>query len=540
MKNKQVRKLFLAMAAALAVSNVTPVVAFAEGGSSEEDSSEEESSEDSETESSEESGGSSGGMSTTETKNEDGSTTTKYEYKEEVKADSLADAVEKAQEKTEEQEKIKSEIEAAGGSYDYKVEIEENSTTESKTDTYDTEDEAQAAVDEKGGTITTIEGETSEGLSSSQDGFESEEEAQKWADEEAKRLQESQTSGTSEKVETETSVSQVEGTGITVEETKDIETKVFDTEEEAKEYAEGFNKADYEITEVNGKWKFQKKTVTATDEDGKVIRFDSKEEAEKYIEDNQAEGAFLETIEIVDTDTEKVRETVVITATSYEDFVAKVNALYAEAAADENVTILEDKADVLENYKTSVNFEKLTEEQKKELMEQMEEDAKDQNYTYTHLDLQTETKMTVYDDEGNASEVNCTVKNDGSLKVYVFAEIDGKMTQIAMKSKYQIDPQGYIELQSKNHSSLNLSKAFVKIEGTLVYKDASGKTKEAPFSTIGYLNNDYNTCSQKPGQGRWGKPSTRGGFDIELSDLTMDNEGKVTIESSATKHSCIK
>ena len=530
MKKKVVRNLLMAMAVATTVANVAPTVVMAEEGSKEE-SEEEEKKESEDT---------SDNMTVTETKNEDGSTTTTYEYKEEVEAGSLEEAVEKAQEKTEEQEKIKSEIEAAGGSYDYTVEITENTTTEDVTDRYDTKSEAEKAAEKVDGTITEVEGETTEGESASQDGFESEEAAKEWAEEKEKELIESQTGDSSEKVTTDVNISQVEGTGITVEETKDIEEKTFDTEEEAEEYAETFNRPDYTITPVNGKWVYQKMEVTATDDDGQVIHFDTKEEAQQYIEDNKLEGGFLESIDIVDTDTEEVTETVVITATSYEDFVAKVNALYAEAEADENITISESKDYVLENYKTSINFEELSEEEKAELMEKMKEDAKDQNYTYMHLDLQTAAKLNVYDDEGNATEVDCSIKDDSTLKVQVFTEINGVMTEIAMNASITKDPQGYWEIRSTN-KKLNLSKCFVLIEGTLEYK-VNGETKTAPFSTTGYLNNDYNTCSQKPGQssgkpGKPGKPggSTSGGFDIVLDDFTMNSEGKVTVESSVTK-----
>lgn len=534
MRKKAVRRLLMAMAVATTVANTAPSVSVAA-------ENEEPQEEGEQTGSEEQEGGSeetSDNMTVTETQNEDGSTTTTYEYTEEIQAGSLAEAVEKAQEKTEEQEQIKADIEAAGGTYEYTVEIEDNSTTEEVTDQYDTLEEAETAAKEVNGIVTEVEGETVEGESASQAGFESEEAAQEWADQKAEELVESQTGDSSEKVITQTNISQVEGTGITVEETKDIEEQTFDTEEEAIEYAESFNNPDYTITPVNGKWVYEKMEVTAEDENGDTIHFDTQEEAQQYIEENQVEGAFLESIDIVDTDTEEVKETVVITATSYEDFVAKVEALYAEAEANENISIAETKEEVLENYKTSINFEELTEEQKKELMEEMQEDAADQNYTYEHLDLQTAAKMNVYDDKGNATEVDCSIKDDETLKVRVFTEIGGKMTEITMNTRIEKDPQGYWEIRSED-KDLDLSKCFVLIEGTLEYK-LNGETKTAPFSTTGYLNNDYNTCSQKPGQssnrpGHRPSVSTSGGYDIVLDDFTMNSEGKVTVESTATK-----
>lgn len=555
MKNKQVRKFLATLSVAVAVSSVPSVTANAaeagestaeegtcsestssESTGSESTSNESTSSESTSSESSESEESSGGGMTTIETKNEDGSTTTTYTYEETIKADNLADAVEKAQEKTEEQEKIKSEIEGAGGTYDYTVEIKDNSTTEEVTDRYDTKGEAEEATEKVDGTITEVEGETKEGESASQDGFASEEEAKEWAAEKEQELIDKQTGDSSEKVTTETIISKVEGTGITSSTEKTIEEKTFDTEEEAKEYAESFKDAEYTITPVNGKWVYQKKEITVTDGDGNTIYFETKEEADKYIEDNKVEGAFLEKIEVVDSETEEVKETVTITATSYEDYVEKVKALYAEAAANENISIAESMEYVLEHYKTSVNFEEMTEEEKRELMEQMKEDAKDQNYTYMHLDLQTAANLNVYDDEGNSQKVACSIKDDSTLHVRVFTEINGKMTEVTMDTNITKDPQGYWEICSANRWNLNLKKSFVLIEGTLEYT-LDGETKSAPFSTTGYLNNDYNTCSMKPGQGGH---SSSGGFDILLDDFTMDNEGKVTIKSSVTKVYTIK
>lgn len=524
MKTKAVRKLLVTMTVVTTtVANAAPTAVMAEENEVSKDESAEASSKVT-----------SDNMTVTENENEDGSTTTTYEYKEEVEAGSLAEAVEKAEQKKDEQEQIKTEIEENGGSYDYVVEIKDNSTTEDVTERYNTETEAEEVAEKVNGTVTEVEGETKEGESVSQDGFESEEAAKEWAEKKEEELVESQTGPSSEKVSTDVNISQVEGTGITVEETKDIKEQTFETEEEAKAYAETFNRPNYTITPVNGKWVYKKKEVTATDDNGEVIHFDTSEEAQKYIEDNKVEGGFLETIDIVDTDTEEVKESVVITATSYEEFVAKVNALYAEAEANENISIAESKEDVLQNYKTSINFEELSEEERTELMEQMKEDAKDQNYTYMHLDLQTAAKLNVYDDQGNATKVDCSIKDDSTLKVKVFTEINGVMTEIAMNASIEKDPQGYWEIRSTN-KSLNLSKCFVLIEGTLEYS-LNGETKTAPFSTTGYLNNDYNTCSQKPGQssGKHGS-SNSGGFDIVLDDFIMNSEGKVTVESSVTK-----
>lgn len=530
MKNKIARQLITVTTLSVLVTSTMPMVAFAEESNAQvasegqEETSSEISSENS-------------NMKVTEVKNEDGSTTTIYEYTEEVDAKDLADAISKAEEKKKEQEQIKSEIKAGGGQYDYNVDIVDKSTEEKAKDQYDSKSDAEKAAEKVNGTITEVEGETTEGQTSSKDGFKSEEEAKEWADEEAKRLEESQVSDTSEKVTTKTEISKVEGTGTTVEETKEFETKEFDTREEAEEYAKSFNKSDYTITPVNGRWVYQKKEVTATDDDGNVIHFDSEEEANKYIEDNKVEGGFLDKVDIIDTDTDTVIESVVITATTYEDFKKKVEELYAQAAADENVTIEEKMEDVLKNYKTSINFEKLTEEQKKELMQKMQEDAKDQDYTYVHLDLQTAAKINVYDENGNATQVKCNIKDNKDLKVYVFAEIDGKMQQIPMEAYITRDPQGYWEIRSKD-KRMNLKKSFVLIQGTLQYSD-NGVTKEVPFSTTGYLNNDYNTCSQKPGNtgsnkpGHWERKS--GGYDIVLDSFNMDSEGKVTVESSVTK-----
>ena len=492
MKNKIARQLITVTTLSVLVTSTMPMVAFAEESNAQvasegqEETSSEISSENS-------------NMKVTEVKNEDGSTTRQY---------------------------------------DYNVDIVDKSTEEKAKDQYDSKSEAEKAAEKVNGTITEVEGETTEGETASKDGFTSEEEAKKWAEDEAKRLEESQVSDTSEKVTTKTEISKAEGTGTTVEETKEFETKEFETREEAEEYAKGFNKADYTITPVNGRWVYQKKEVTATDDDGNVIHFDSEEEANKYIEDNKVEGGFLDKVDIINTDTEEVVESVVITATSYEEFKKKVEELYAQAAADENVTIEESMEDVLKNYKTSINFEELTEEQKKELMQQMQEDAKDQNYTYVHLDLQTAAKINVYDEKGNATQVNCSIKDDKDLKVYVFAEIDGQMQQIPMEAYITRDPQGYWEIRSKN-KNLNLKKSFVLIQGTLVYSD-NGVTKEVPFSTTGYLNNDYNTCSQKPYTSTGNRPGHKyekksGGYDIVLDSFNMDSEGKVTVESSITK-----
>lgn len=473
-------------------------------------------------------------MTTTETQNDDGSVTTEYKYEEQVEAESLEQAIDIYNQKVAEQEAIKQEIQDQNGTYSYEVNINTEVTKTEQQEQFETQQEAESFAQQQNGTVSEVEQQPVEGQSAQQAGFTSEEEAQQWANQKAEELIEQQTSDTSEKVTASSEISIVEGTGIITEETKEIEEKTFDKETDAKEYAESFENAEYEITEVDGHMEYQKKTVTASNDDGTPLYFDNQDEVDDYIEENDLEGAYVETVELVNTQTQQVEDKVIITATSYEEFESKVRQLYEEVEGIENVSIKENLQETLEtNYKTSINFETLSEEEKTALLNQMKEDAADQNFRYTHLDLMVESNIKIYDENGDEQQVNCKVKADSNLKVYIFAEIDGRMTKIEMQHNSVPDPNGYMEIMSKRRN-LNLSKAYVLVEGNVEY-EYNGNTYTKPFSTTGYMNNDNNPCKHKPDKNKNGHYKNNGGFDIGLSDFTLDKDGNVVVESTATK-----